>query len=120
MRALSLHHIVVPEIPALELVDLAGALGCQHVCLFTQEPRPGWSLPVAVDDAGLDAVAEAMAERGMTAYGVASFMLTPDVDVSAFAPALARSTPACGSSTRTRRARSRASAGWENSPRPTA
>lgn len=88
-RPLSLHHLVAPEISAVELVEIAATLGCDHVCLFTQDPQAGIAFPV-VDDAQADGVCRAMARTGVSAYGVASFALSPTTRVELYEPALAR------------------------------
>jgi sugar phosphate isomerase/epimerase len=90
MRPISLHQLVTPEATPAELVRLAAGLGCAHVCLFTQAPVAGAGFPVA-DDAGLAEVLQAMAETGVSAYGVTSFPVHAQVDVASYEPALARS-----------------------------
>jgi sugar phosphate isomerase/epimerase len=89
MRALSLHHLVAPDVPAAELVRIAAELGCAHVCLFTQDPQAPMSFPVLAeaDLAGLRAV---MDSCGVTAYGAASFALRPDGAVADFEAGLGR------------------------------
>ncbi|MDB5447244.1 MAG: hypothetical protein JWQ97_2561 [Phenylobacterium sp.] len=89
MRALSLHHLVAPDISAAELVRVAAELGCRQVCLFTQDPNAGLTFPVVADDE-LPHLRQVMESCGVTAYGVASFGLTPEVDVTAYGPALER------------------------------
>lgn len=89
-RSISLHHLVAPELSAVELARLAGELGCQHVCLFTQAPVPNWRFPV-VDEANLAEVRRSLTERQITALGVTSFAVQPDGEVAAYEPALERS-----------------------------
>jgi sugar phosphate isomerase/epimerase len=89
MRALSLHHLVAPDVSAAELVRIAAALGCAHVSLFVQDPRAQFAFPV-VADTDMSRLQAAMAETGVTAYGVASFALTPDLDVTGYEVAFDR------------------------------
>src|SRR5438067_872292 len=91
VRALSLHHLVAPDISAAELVRIAAELGCRHVCLFTQDPNAGLSFPV-VGDGELADLHEVMESCGVSAYGLAAFALTPELDVVAYRPALERGT----------------------------
>jgi sugar phosphate isomerase/epimerase len=90
MRPISLHHIITPEISAVELVKVAGGLGCRHVCLFTQAPRQGWRFPT-VGETTVAEVRQAMSSFGVTAYGVTSFAIDPEIDVRTYEPALERS-----------------------------
>jgi len=89
VRALSLHHLIAPEVPASELVRIAATLGCRHVCLFTQDPGAGLGFPV-VEGEDVRELRRAMSRHAVSAYGIASFALTAEVDVAAFEPALAR------------------------------
>jgi sugar phosphate isomerase/epimerase len=89
MRQLSLHHILAPELSASELVQLAGRLGCRHVCLFTHLPGGAFKFPV-VDEASLPELRQVMAENEVTAYGITSFAIAPNIDISEYEPALER------------------------------
>ena len=89
MRPISLHQIVAPEISPTGLVGIAGDLDCQHVCLFTQGPPGGWKFPTVGDD-DMPELSTAMADRGISAYGVTSFPLHPDTDVAVYEAGLAR------------------------------
>jgi sugar phosphate isomerase/epimerase len=89
MRPLSLHHLTVPDISAVELVGIAADVGCAHVCLFTQDPNAGIPFPVVVEHEVAE-LEKVMAGCGVTAYGVTSFALAPQMHVAACAPALER------------------------------
>jgi sugar phosphate isomerase/epimerase len=89
MRPISLHHIVTPDISAVELVALAGALGCPHVCVFTEPPPPSWPFPCVTDE-NIGDVLAAMQAHDVSAYGVTSFPIAPQTDVTAFEGGLAR------------------------------
>lgn len=82
-RKLSIHHLIAPDVSAETLVDLAGALSCEHVCLFTQAPADAKTLPV-VRDEDMANLTTAMARTGVTAYGVTSFPVAPDTDPLAY------------------------------------
>ncbi len=88
MHALSLHQLMALEISPADLVRIAGALDCPHVCLFTQDPHVGVTFPV-VARADVVELGRIMKGCGVTAYGLTSFVLTPDVDVARFEPAFA-------------------------------
>src|SRR5437879_4610245 len=96
MRSLSLHHLVAREVSAAELVRIAADLGCRHVCLFVQDPNASLNFPV-VEDARVSEVRRAMDDCGVTAYGLTSFAMTPDVDVRRYERALARGAELGGS-----------------------
>jgi len=87
MRAISIQHLMAPELSPVQLARLAGELGCQHLCLFTQEPAPDFFVPT-VRPADLPELRACMAGEGLTAYAVTSFALTPTRDVAGFAEAL--------------------------------
>src|SRR5579871_956223 len=89
MRPVSIHHIIAPDISAAELVRIAGELDCPHVCLFTHSPGPNWPFPVVTDE-NVAEVEAAMKDRQISAYCVTSFAITPDGDVAAYEPGLAR------------------------------
>src|SRR5690606_32842666 len=84
---LSLHQLVVADTTPLELVGLAAATGCAHVCLFTQPPEGPVRFPVVEADA-VGALARAMDGEGVTAYGITSFAVGAATDVAAYRPAL--------------------------------
>lgn len=54
MRALSIHHLVAPEISAKGLVELAGDFDDAHACLFTQLPADASKLPAVREEAMKD------------------------------------------------------------------
>ena len=89
MRALSLHQIVVPEIPATELVRIAAGLGCGHVCLFTEMPEDFTRFHV-VRDGDIAQLQRVMRENGVTAYGVTSFAIEPGADIAGYERGLER------------------------------
>jgi sugar phosphate isomerase/epimerase len=89
MRPISLHHIVTPDISAVELVALAGATGCAHVCVFTEPPPPSWPFPCVTDE-NIGEVLAAMNAHQVSAYGVTSFPVGPETDVGAYEGGLAR------------------------------
>lgn len=86
---LSLHHLVAPDVTAAELVRIAADLGCRHVCLFTRDPNAGISFPVVTVEQ-LAELERAMQASGITAFGVAAFALTPEVEIDAYGEALRR------------------------------
>ncbi|MBW8785796.1 MAG: sugar phosphate isomerase/epimerase [Novosphingobium sp.] len=66
---------------------MAAELGCEHVCLFTQAISP--SLP-SVGDADVPALAAAMADAGVSAYGVTSFVVGGPIPLADLERGLAR------------------------------
>jgi sugar phosphate isomerase/epimerase len=89
MRPISLHQIVVPEIPATELVRIAARLGCKHVCLFT-EMVDGFTRFHVVRDEDIQELQRVMHENEVTAYGVTSFAIQPEIDIASYADGLDR------------------------------
>jgi len=86
---LSLHHLVAPDVSPVELVRIAAGLGCPHVCLFTQDPAAGIPFPI-VQRSELAELRAVMQGDGVTAWGLASFALTPSLAVANYRPALER------------------------------
>jgi len=89
VRPLSMHHMSALDLPVARLIEVAAAAGCDHLCLFTQQPGDGGGLPV-VDDAALAGVARRMRDAGLTALGVTSFPILPGLDIAGYEPGLAR------------------------------
>lgn len=89
MRPISLHQIVVPEISAVALVRIGARLDCAHVCLFT-EMIAGFTRFHVVADEDIAELRRVMQEHGMSAYGITSFAIQPDVDVADYAGGLQR------------------------------
>ena len=90
MRALSLHHMSLLDMPVTELVDTAAELGCAHVCVFTQQPPDGGGGMPAIGDADVKQVKMRMTRAGITAYCMTSFPLLPDTDPTGYRAALER------------------------------
>jgi sugar phosphate isomerase/epimerase len=90
MRSLSLHHLVASETTAVEFVGIAAGTGCEHVCLFTQDPGTTlYQFPI-VQDGDVAELTGVMDDCGVSAYGVTSFGLAADVDVADFTAGLDR------------------------------
>lgn len=81
---------MAPELSPVELARLAGELGCEHLCLFTQQPAPDFFVPPtrAQDLADLRAL---LAGENLSVYGVTSFAMREDANVAQYAPTLALS-----------------------------
>lgn len=76
---------MAPELSASALARLAGQLGCQHLCLFTQEPAPDFFVPT-VRAAEVAELRACMAGEGLSLYGATFFPIRPDGDVARLRP----------------------------------
>lgn len=88
-RRLSLHQTTARDATPAEIVRTAAALGCPHVCLFTQLPFPNSPFPVVADQE-VDELARLMDGLGVSILSTTSFTLTPDVEIADFAGGLGR------------------------------
>jgi sugar phosphate isomerase/epimerase len=89
MNSLSLDHLTVFEASPPEVVSIAAATGCQHVSLFIQKPNDRVAVPRLVSDAALRReTARRMADTGVTLSAIECFIITPEVDIESFRPAL--------------------------------
>jgi sugar phosphate isomerase/epimerase len=86
---LSLHQLVACDVTPSGLVEIAAALGCRHVCLFTQQAEGGLNFPVVAEQ-DIPALRRQMDAHGITAWGLASFALTPGLDVETYRGAIER------------------------------
>jgi sugar phosphate isomerase/epimerase len=75
------------EVPATELVSIAHAVGCQHVCVFVHVPLPDLPFGPVTAEMVPEMLAR-MAASGVTVTNVEFFVLTEDVDVDSFRPAV--------------------------------
>jgi sugar phosphate isomerase/epimerase len=88
MNPISLEQLTVEEAGPLDLVSIAGALGCQHVSLFLRTPeRPPQWYPLVTDAAFRKELAQRMADNGVTPYTVEFFPLSPRARVDTYQPA---------------------------------
>lgn len=83
-RPLSLHHLTALDTTPGQLVDIAGALGCDHVCLFTHVPEQARHVYPAVTRSMSGDISRALADAGVTLHNLEVFPLTPDVDLNVF------------------------------------
>ncbi len=90
-RPLSLHHLTALDVSPPDLVTLAAALGCDHVCLFTQvEPEVRSLFPCVEDEAMVEAVATRLRQTGLTVCDLEYFPVRPGLEMDAYRPALDR------------------------------
>lgn len=89
-RCLSLHQLCALEAGPTELVDIAHRAGFDHLCIFVRglDDRPSTSWPL-LDAAGAPAFRARLDATGISVLNLEIFVLTPQVDVMDFAPALA-------------------------------
>jgi sugar phosphate isomerase/epimerase len=88
MNPISLEQLTVEEAGPLELVSIAGALGCQHVSLFLRTPeRPPQWYPLITDAAFRKELGRRMGDCGVTPYTVEFFPLSPRAPVDTYRPA---------------------------------
>src|SRR5205823_9643384 len=88
---LSLHHLTALDVAPPELVSIAAALGCDHVCLCTQvEDATRAIFPCVEDEAMVAAVAARCAETGVTVHNLEYFPDEPLVNVELYRGGLER------------------------------
>ncbi len=87
--SLSLHHLTVLDATPLELIEIAGTLRCDHVCLFTHVPEEGRQMFPSVGRADIPVVREALDRAGVSLCNIEFFPIDGKPDYSAFEEALA-------------------------------
>jgi sugar phosphate isomerase/epimerase len=88
MNPISLEQLTVEEAGPLELVSIAGELGCRHVSLFLRTPeRPPQWYPLVTDAAFRKELGRRMADCGVSPYTVEFFPLSPRANVDTYQPA---------------------------------
>lgn len=85
MATLSLHQLTALDATPVELIGIAGRLGCDHVCLFTHVPAAARHVYPIVTGAGVPAIGEALSAAGVMLSNLEVFPLdgtdTADLDV---------------------------------------
>jgi sugar phosphate isomerase/epimerase len=88
---LSLHHLTALDVSPPELVSIAAALACDHVCLFTQvQDATRAMFPCVEDEAMLAAVAARCAETGVTVHNLEYFPVEPSMRLELYRAGLER------------------------------
>lgn len=87
-RPLSLHQLTALDAGPLDLIAIAGALGCEHVCLFTHVPEQARHVYPMVTPAMRAQVADALGEAKVSLYNLEVFPLTVDANLDDFRPGL--------------------------------
>jgi sugar phosphate isomerase/epimerase len=88
---LSLHHLTALDVSPPELVSIAAALACDHVCLFTQvQDATRAMFPCVEDEPMLAAVAARCADTGVTVHNLEYFPVEPDVNLDSYRGGLER------------------------------
>lgn len=90
MHPISLHQLTVADAHPRDLIRLASALGCQHVCLFTQGIGDAFPFPI-VQDHEVAELRELMDGLGITVLSTTTFPLTPSLAVDSYLAGLERS-----------------------------
>lgn len=86
--ALSLHQLTALDASPARLVELAGAEGCDHVCLFTFVPEAARGRYPLVSAADVPDLSARMADAGVSLRNLEVFPLDGSEDFDAFARAL--------------------------------
>ncbi|MET0546859.1 MAG: TIM barrel protein [Caulobacterales bacterium] len=86
-RALSLHHLCLMDQNPIQLVQVAGDAGFEHVCIFTQ-PTAGLDFPLVTRE-NEPAFRQAMRDTGVSVYNIEVFFLTPELHAKDHREALA-------------------------------
>jgi sugar phosphate isomerase/epimerase len=87
---LSLHHLNAFDISHAELIDIAGEMGCDHVCLFTYVPEAARQLYPAITAEDVPMLRERLAAADVTLCNLEVFPLDGEEDWAGFETALAR------------------------------
>ena len=72
---LSLHQLTALDVQPGELIAIAGALGCAHVCLFTHVPEQAMGIYPIVTEVNILAIASQMARHNVTICNIEVFPL---------------------------------------------
>src|SRR5438128_457817 len=89
MNPLSLDHLTVFEASPPDAVSIAAETGCQFVSLFVQKPNERVDVPPLITDQALRReTARRMADTGVTLGAIECFIVTPEIDIGSFRPAL--------------------------------
>jgi sugar phosphate isomerase/epimerase len=75
------------ELSPAELVNTAHVAGFNRVCIFTQSPKD-FPFPEVKPGESARSVKQALTSTGIKVYNVETFMLTPEVDIAQYRPAL--------------------------------
>jgi sugar phosphate isomerase/epimerase len=82
---ISLHHLSLTDVSHRELSDIAGDLGCDHVCLFVKVPgHPSTTFPRVQNVRAARELRSHLEFRGMSVWNVDTFMVEPGVDIQAY------------------------------------
>lgn len=88
MPPLSLHHLTVLDVPHHALAEIAGAVGCAHVTLFTHLPEQLVGKFPCVAPGDVPALADTLAAAGVSVCNLEVFPLDRDGDLDRFAAGL--------------------------------
>lgn len=86
---LSLHHLTVLDASPLELIAIAGELGCDHVCLFTHVPDAIAQLFPCVREGDVADLSAALQQSSVTLCNLEVFPLDAAPDWAGFERSLA-------------------------------
>jgi sugar phosphate isomerase/epimerase len=89
LPGLSLHHLTAMSLSPEELVAVAAAAKCQHVCLFTYMPDVVRNRYPVVDGTMAEGLARAFSDSGVSLYNLEVFPLGQDSDWDGMAAGLA-------------------------------
>lgn len=91
---ISLHHLAITETTPIEFVNIAAALGCDHVCLFVKIPAgPAAAFPYVFPRVESVEAARELKTRldglGLSVWNVDTFMIQPGVKIEDYRETLA-------------------------------
>ena len=85
----SLHQLTALDAKPIDLIDIAGRLACDHVCLFTHVPEQARHIYPVVGEEDVAGVRAALAGAGVSLFNLEVFPLDRDDGLDRFAPGLA-------------------------------
>lgn len=86
---LSLHHLTAMDASAADLVRLAAAANCEHVCLFTYLPSEVASHYPLVEWGDVGLLTKAMTDTGVSLHNIEVFPISAETDFAAMEAGLA-------------------------------
>jgi sugar phosphate isomerase/epimerase len=83
---LSIHQLTLLDVEPEELVDIAGELGCKHVCLFLELPGGQNGFPRVRTVQHAHQLRRRLEDKGMSVFNTDTFLVTPKTDFRSYEP----------------------------------
>jgi sugar phosphate isomerase/epimerase len=83
-RSLAIHQLSALDMPVLDFVDLAAAVGCEKVCIFAHWPPNMRTEIAAVSRAEKGEFLTRLADHGLGVSGADFYPITPELDLKGY------------------------------------